>query len=84
VDDVQELAFLGKVYELFLSEPITSAFREADDGPEGEPPPQDPDLLMAVQADRFMLMRRVRQLRANWQGELPLNAANDGEPSNGS
>jgi hypothetical protein len=70
----QDFAFLGRVYELFLSEPITSAFREADDGPEGEPPPADPDLLMAVQADRFMLMRRVRELRAHWQSELPLDA----------
>jgi hypothetical protein len=63
--------FLARVYDLFLTEPITSAFRD-EDGPEDEPPPTDPELMMAVQADRFMLMSAVRRLRNEAQKELPL------------
>ncbi|HYE38283.1 MAG TPA: hypothetical protein VEB23_00025 [Ramlibacter sp.] len=65
-----ELAVFGKVYELLLSHPIRSAFREADDGPEGEPPPTDPEMLVAVQADRFDLGVAVRELRRKAQREL--------------
>jgi hypothetical protein len=65
-----ELAAFAKVYELILSHPIRSAFREADDGPEDEPPPQDPEMLVAVQADRFDLMTAVRELRRTAQQEL--------------
>ena len=68
-----ELAAYAKVYELFLSAPIRSAFREADDGPDGEPPPTDPEMLVAVQADRFDLMSRLRELRRKAQQELPLD-----------
>lgn len=65
-----ELAVYAKVYELLLSHPIRSAFREADDGPEGEPPPTDPEMLVAVQADRFDLSVAVRELRRRAQQEL--------------
>lgn len=65
-----ELAVYAKVYELLLSHPIRSAFREDDDGPEGEPPDTDPELLVAVQADRFDLGTAVRELRRKAQQEL--------------
>lgn len=65
-----ELAVYAKVYELLLSHPIRSAFREDDDGPEGEPPDADPELLVAVQADRFDLGTAVRELRRKAQQEL--------------
>lgn len=64
--------FLVRVYDLFITEPITSAFRADEDGPEDEPPPTDPEMLVAVQADRFALMAAVRRLRNEAQGELPL------------
>lgn len=73
-----ELAIYAKVYELLLSHPIRSAFREADDGPEGEPPATDPEMLVAVQADRFDLMTGLRELRRAAQQELFDTAANDG------
>jgi hypothetical protein len=57
-----EQAF-GAVYDMLLTHPIKSAFRAADDGPEGEPPPVDEEMLVAVQADRFALMFAVRELR---------------------
>lgn len=71
--DIAVDAFLAKVYDLFLTEPFTSAFRASEDEPEDEPPPTDPDVLMAVQADRFSLMTAVRRLRAETQRELPLS-----------
>lgn len=48
------------VYELFLTVPYQSAFRDVP-GPEDEPFPLDPEMLMAIQADRFALMRAVRE-----------------------
>jgi hypothetical protein len=65
-----ELATFAQVYELLLSHPIRSAFREGADGAEGEPPPQDEEMLVAVQADRFSLMTAVRELRRAAQQEL--------------
>jgi hypothetical protein len=65
-----ELAVFGKVYELLLSHPIRSAFRAADDGPDDELPPTDPEMLVAIQADRFDLCTAVRELRRKTQQEL--------------
>lgn len=51
------------VYDLLLTQPINSAFREAADGPEDEPPPVDGEMLVAIKADRFALLTAIRELR---------------------
>lgn len=58
-----ELAVYAKVYEAILTAPITSAFREDDPGSEDEPAPDDPEMVVAIRADRFGLMTRIREMR---------------------
>lgn len=66
----RELAFLGKVYDLFLTHPVKSAFRESELGPEDEPHTVDQEMLTAIYADRFDLMSAIRKMRENLQLEL--------------
>ncbi len=70
-EDAAVAAFAAKVYDLFLSTPITSAFRD-EPGPEDEAPEVDEEMQVAVRADRFMLMSAVRRLMHEPQRELPL------------
>ena len=58
-----ELAVYAKVYEAILTAPMTSAFREDDPGSEDEAPPDDPEMVVAIRADRFGLMTRIREMR---------------------
>lgn len=74
-----EQAF-GVIYDLLLTHPIKSAFRAADDGPEGEPPPVDEEMLVAVQAHRFALMVAVRELRASGEAVSPKDLDPAGVP----
>jgi hypothetical protein len=69
---MSESALLQRVYDLFLTAPITSAFVDEDDGPDGEPPLVDEGKMVAVQADRFALMTAVRRLMNERQQVLPL------------
>lgn len=58
-----ELAVYAKVYEAILTAPMTSAFREDDPGSEDEAPPDDPEMVVAIRADRFGLMTRIGKMR---------------------
>lgn len=65
--------FLAKVYNLFFTTPILSAFREGDEDEDCA------EMVVAVKADRFHLMTKVRELRQEaLQQRLPLARPSEG------
>ena len=80
-DQQLELAVYAKVYEAILTAPITSAFREDGPGSEDEAPPDDPEMVVAIRADRFGLMTRIREMRlAAALGAAPAPQCPKGDP----
>ncbi len=75
-----ELAIYAKVYEAILLAPITSAFREDAPGADDEAPPVDPEMVVAITADRFGLMTRIREMRIAAAGSESPNADQQPEP----
>jgi hypothetical protein len=62
VPEPVQAILLTKIAEAILLTPITSAFRASATGSEESPPAADAEMVVAIQADRFELLARVRDV----------------------